>query len=504
MRKIKEVLRLKWECGLRNRAVARSCKVAPSTVSEYVQRAKRAGLSWPLPEELTAAMLEELLFPVSERAPEERIPMPDWSVVHTEMKKNKGVTRQLLWREYRAEHENGYGYSQFCKLYQTWRRKLDPRMRQTHEAGEAMVDYAGLTMKVDDPATGETRQAEIFVFNLASSCYLYAEAHWSQDLVSWIRGHENAHRAVDGVPPLTIIDNLRSGVSQACRYDPDLNPTFYDFAQHCGTAVIPTRVATPRDKAKAENGVQVVEREVLAPLRHVHFIGLRALNKAMAERLAVVNRRPMLHIERSRLELLEEIDRPALLPVPIRRFEMAHWKRAKVPVDYHVEFDHHFYSVPYTLIGQHVEIRATADLIEVLADFTRVASHLRSSVRGRHSTDPAHMPEGHRAYAEWTPERITAEAERIGPQTAAMVAALFDGAAHPRQAARACLGLVRLAQQHPPERLEEACRYALAVGALRYKSVKHILLAGLVLPPEEFPAGPLPTHANVRGATYYS
>lgn len=503
MRKIREVLRLKWACGLRHRAVARSCHVSTSTVSEYVQRAERAGLSWPLPEEMSDATLEELLFPPAERAPDECIPMPDWSEVHKELKR-KSVTRQLLWREYREAHANGYGYSQFCKHYQTWRGQLSPTMRQKHEAGEAMVDYAGLTMRVVDPATGEARAAQIFVCSLACSSYLYAEAHWSQNLESWIRGHENAHRKVGGVPPVTIIDNLGSGVSRACRYDPDLNPTFHDFALHCGTAVIPTRVATPRDKAKAENGVQVVERDVLAPLRHVDFIGLATLNAAIAERLAVVNRRPMRHIGRSRAELLEAIDRPALLPVPIRSFELAHWKRAKVAIDYHVEFDHHFYSVPYHLIGQHVEIRATVDLIEILAGGARVASHPRSSARGDHSTDPAHMPEGHRAYAEWTPERIAAEAERIGPHTAAAVAALLAGPDHPRQSARACLGLVRLARTHPPERVEAACRYALAVGAVRYKSVKHILLAGLVLPPEDDADQPMPDHANIRGAAYYA
>lgn len=502
MRKIKEVLRLKWGCGLVNRAVARSCKVSSSTVSDYVQRATRAGLSWPLPEDLDEARLRELLFPAPVRAPEEGIPEPDWSAVHKELKR-KGVTRQLLWQEYRAAHPRGFGYSQFCEHYRTWRKALKPTMRQRHEAGEAMVDYAGLRMKVVDPRTGEIRNAEIFVFSLAVSHYLFAEAHWSQDLASWIGGHERAHRAVGGVPPLTIIDNLGSGVSRACRYDPDVNPTFHAFAVHCGTAVMPTRVSAPRDKAKAETAVQIVERDVLAPLRNVRFIGLAALNAAMAERLALVNRRPMAHIEQSRLELMEELNRPALLPLPLRNFELPDWKLVKVPLDYHVEFDHHFYSVSHTLIGQRVEIRATADVVEVLAGGTRVASHQRSYKRGDPTTDEAHMPESHRAYAEWTPELIAAEAERIGPHTAAAVTAILEGADHPRKSARACPGIVRLAHHHPPERVDEACRYALAAGALRFKSIKHILLAGLVLPPEEGPGEPLPAHANVRGAAYF-
>ena len=503
VRKIKEVLRLKWACGLPNRAVARSCHVAPSTVSEYIRRANWAGLSWPLPDELDDTALQSRLFPPTERPAEERIPMPDWSAVHAELAR-KGVTRQLVWQEYLAENAGGYGYSQFCKHYQSWRRQLHPTMRQTHEAGEAMVDYAGLTMAVVDPETGETRGAEIFVHILAASSYIYAEGHWSQDLASWIGGHERAHQDLGGVPPVTVVDNLKSGVTHPCRYDPDVNPTYHSFSVHCGTAVVPTRVAKPRDKAKAESAVQVVERDVLAPLRKMHFIGLATLNAAIAERLHVVNHRTMRHIGQSRVALLESIDRPALLPLPFRKFELANWKRAKVPIDYHVEYDHHFYSVPYQLIGQHVEIRATADTVEVLTGGTRAASHRRSRMRGAHTTDPAHMTEGHRAHVEWTPELIVAQADRIGPETAAVVAVLMDGRAHPRQAVRACLGVVRLAERHTPERLEDACRYARAVDAIRYKSIKHILAAGLVLQADQVMSSePLPAHANVRGAAYF-
>lgn len=502
VRKIKEVLRLKWSCGLANRAIARSCRVSASTVSEYVQRATRAGLSWPLPEDLSDAALWERLFPTPERPGDTSIPLPDWSAVHQELQQ-KGVTRQLLWQEYRAAHPSGYGYSQFCERYRLWRRAHKPTMRQRHEPGEAMVDYAGLTVPVMDPATKAVRRAEVFVFSLAASNYLYAEAHWSQDLPSWIGGHERAHRALGGVPPLTIIDNLGSGVSRACRYDPDLNPTFHAFAVHCGTAVVPTRVAAPRDKAKAETAVQIVERDVLAPLRNVDFFGLAALNAALAQRVAVVNRRPMEHVGRSRLELLEEIDRPALLPLPDRPFERSDWKLAKVPLDYHVEFGHHFYSVPHTLIGQQIEIRATATTIEVISGGTRVASHARSLKRGDHTTDPAHMPESHRAFTAWTPEQITAEARRIGPHTAAIVAAILDGPDHPRASAKRCLGIVRLARHHASERVEQACQFALAVGALRLKTITHILHAGLVLAPGGTPQHPMPTHANVRGPAYF-
>jgi transposase len=313
-----------------------------------------------------------------------------------------------------------------------------------------------------------------------------------------------AHDGLGGVPPLTVIDNLKAGVTHPCRYEPELNKTYHDFAIHCGTAVVPARIVKPRDKAKAESAVQVVERDVLAPLRNVDFIGLAALNRAIAERLHGVNRRPMRHIGQSRLELLEAIDRPALLPLPERPFEVADWKLAKVAIDYHVEFDHHFYSVHYQHVGERVDIRATAGTIEVFRAGARLASHPRSHQRGKHTTDPAHMPESHRAYAEWTPERFRSWASQIGPHTTAAVEKLLSGRAHPQQAFRSCLGVLRLADRYTPERLEAACRRAVTYDTVGYKPIKHILAAGLDAAPAETSAEP-PTaaHANVRGSGYY-
>lgn len=503
MRKIKEVLRLTWACGLRQRAVARSCRISSSSVSDYVSRAKLAGLGWPLPEDMDDTALEAALFPPPVRPAEETVPLPDWPTVYAELQR-KGVTRQLLWREYRAEHPRGYKYSQFCKLYRAWRAELHPTLRQTHEAGEAAVDYAGLTMPVVDPETGEVFQAEVFVHVMAASDYLYVEGQRSQDLANWIAGHERAHKDLGGVPPLTVVDNLKAAVTTPCRYEPQLNKTYHDFAVHCGTAVVPARVGKPRDKAKAEAAVQVVERDVLAPLRNLHFIGLAAFNQAIAERVHQVNRRPMRHIGQSRLELLVRIDRPALLPLPERPFEMADWKLAKVSIDYHVEFDHHFYSVPYHLIGERVDVRATADTVEVFHHGARVASHVRSRRRGAHTTDASHMPESHRAYAEWTPERFRDWAGRIGPHTTTVVDRLLTGRTHPQQAFRSCLGVLRLADRYSPERLEAACLRAVTFDIVAYKAIKHILAAGLdAASTEPSTEDPAAGHANVRGAGYY-
>jgi transposase len=503
MRTIREVLRLKWACGLRNRAVARSCRISSSTVSDYVRRARLAGLSWPLPADVDDAVLEAALFPPPVRPTAEAIPVPDWSAVHRELQ-GKAVTRQLVWQEYRAEHPTGYGYSQFCKRYHEWRARLHPTMRLTHQAGEAMVDYTGVTVPVMDPETGEVRQAEVFVHAMAASNYIYAEAQWAQDLPNWIAGHVRAHDDLGGVPPVTVPDNLKAGVTHPCRYEPELNKTYHDFAVHCGTAVVPARVVKPRDKAKVETAVQVVERHVLAPLRHMDFIGLAALNDAIAERLALVNRRVMRHIGQSRLELLESVDRPALLPLPEGPFEVADWKLVKVGIDYHVEFDHHFYSVPYHLIGERLDVRATAGTIEVFLRGARVASHPRSYRRGGHTTDPAHMPESHRAYAKWTPERFRRWAQRIGPHTTAAVERLLSGRVHPQQAFRSCLGVLRLGDRYTPERLEAACHRAVTFDTVGYKAIKHILCAGLDAAPTEVPVeAPTTAHANVRGPGYY-
>ncbi|MCO5297061.1 MAG: IS21 family transposase [Fimbriimonadaceae bacterium] len=504
VRKIREVIRLKLGCGLPNRAVARSCRVSPSTVSDYVNRAKAAELGWPLPEEMDDKALFALLFPVPQRESGTSVPLPEWAKVRAELSR-KGVTLQLLWREYRAEHPNGYGYSQFCELYGRWKKTLNPTMRQSHEAGEGYVDYAGLTMSVVDPSTGEVREAQIFVYTLAASNYIYAEAQWTQELANWIGGHIRAFEHFGGVVPLTVPDNLKSGVHKACRYEPDLNPTYLAFAVHCQAAVVPARVRTPRDKAKVETGVQIVERDVLAPLRDQTFIGLAAANDAIRQRLAIVNERTMRHLGQSRRELMDLVDRPALLPLPDRPFEMADWKPAKVAIDYHVEFDHHFYSVPYQLIGKQVEIRAAALTIEVFEGGVRLASHVRSQRRGGHTTDPAHMPESHRAHAQWTPERFIAWAARIGPQTQAVITELLERRVHPQQAFRSCLGVLRLGDRYTPERLEAACRRALVFGLAGYKGVKNILDTGLDAAPLPQPElEPTAAHANVRGPDYYT
>jgi transposase len=504
MRKIAEVLRLKWECGLSNRAIARSCSISHSTIAEYLRRAQEAGLSWPLPPDLGEDKLFDLLFPKASPSSSRVIPCPDWSLIHTELRK-KSVTLRLLWVEYREAHPDGYGYSQFCALYREWAKHLKPSMRLTHKSGEKVfVDYTGQTVPIVDPHTGEVHQAQIFVGVLGASNYTYAEAHESQALPHWIGAHVRMFAFFGGVPEIVVPDNLKAGVKHPCRYEPDLNPTYQDLAEHYGTAVIPTRVRKPKDKAKVEVGVQVVERWILARLRHHTFFSLADLNQAIRELLPELNTRPMEHLGRSRRELFEALDQPALKPLPELAYEFAIWKKARVNIDYHVEFDKHYYSVSHTLIHAEVYIRATQSVVEIFFNNRRVASHRRSNVPGRHTTIAEHMPPAHQQHLEWSPERLVRWAQTIGPHTAQVVQALLDSRTHPQQAYRSCLGLLRLGNHYGQERLEAACGRALPAGIHSYKGVKNILDAKLdQLEPEESAAVVPPAHENIRGQTYY-
>ena len=504
MRKIAEVLRLKWECGLSNRAVARRCSISHSTVAEYLRRAQEAGLSWPLPADLGEDTLFELLFPTASPSGTRIIPCPDWPMVRTELRK-KNVTLRLLWVEYREVHADGYGYSQFCALYREWAKRLKPTMRLSHKAGEKVfVDYAGQTVPIVDPDTGEVRNAQVFISVLGASNYTYVEAHWRQDLPSWIGAHVRMFAFLGGVPEIVVPDNLKAGVRHPCRYEPDLNPTYQDLAQHYGTAVIPTRVRKPKDKAKVEVGVQVVERWILARLRNRTFFGLAHLNQAIRELLEELNERLMEHLGRSRRSLFQELDQPALKPLPEQRYQFALWKKARVNIDYHVEFEKHYYSVSYRLMRKEVFLRATQFTIELFYNNQRVASHRRSNAQGRHTTLSDHMPPSHRKYLEWSPERFRLWAQAIGPHTAQVVQALLDSRKHPQQAYRSCLGLLRLGDRYGKDRLEAACYRAVPAGIHSYKGIKNILDAKLDKVEPEEPSTVVPkTHENIRGQTYY-
>lgn len=506
MRKSYEILRLLWSCGLTGRETARACRISNSTVLAYLRRAKDAGLErWEQVEGLDEVELEGLLFPSALRAGKQR-PLPEWSVIHEELQL-PGVTLQLLWEEYKAHHpEQGLHYSRFTDLYREYRGRLDLSMRQTHKVGEKLfVDYCGQKVGVLDASSGERLEAEIFVAVLGASNYTYAEASWTQQLVDWIAAHERALEHFGGVPQILVPDNLRSGVNRSCRYEPALNRTYENLAQHYGMAVIPARVYRPKDKAKVENGVLVVKRWILAALRHRQFFSLAELNAAIRELLERFNSRAFRKLAGSRRSRFESLERPVLRPLPATRYEYAEWVSVRVGTDYHVEVEGHAYSVPYELVGRQLEVRLTAEGVEMLHRSRRVACHVRSREAAASTTLREHMPASHRALADWTPEKLLAWAQERGPHTVATVEHILGSKPHPLQGLRAALGLRSLARDYGQARLEAACARALRLGALSYTSLRSMLQRGLdshPIPPEP---GPLPAleHDNLRGPEYY-
>jgi transposase len=503
MHLVKEVLRL-TAAGLSQRQIASSLHLSNGAVAKYQAAAQRAGLSWPLPAELDEAALANRLW--SKTKDSARRAPPDFVAIHEQMKR-KGVTRQLLWEEYRAAHpDDGYSYTQFCFHYQEWQSHLKLVMRQTHRAGEKLfIDYAGLTVPIVNPVTGEVREAQIFVAVLGASNYTYAEATWTQGLADWIGSHTRAFTFFGGVPELVVPDNLLSAVSKACRYEPLLNTSYYQMLAHYGTAALPARPYKPRDKAKVEVAVQVVERWILARLRKQTFFSLFDLNLAIRHLLTALNQRPFKKLPGSRRSQFEALDQPALRPLPDQAYEYAEWRKARVSLDYHVEVDKHYYSVPHSLLRQQLDVRLTDKTIELFQRGQRVAVHVRSPRQGAHSTNAEHMPKAHRAHMEWTPGRLLNWAVAVGPHTRDLVKHLLCNRPHPEMGYRSCLGLLNLAKRFGRERLEAACQRALQLGSPSRRSVVSLLEQGLdQLPlPETTTAQPLLRHENIRGPDYY-
>ena len=504
MRKITEVLRLYFEFKRSKREIARIIGASPSTVTDYLSRAKLAGLSYPLPPGVDEAALDSQLFPPNEHSAVQR-PAPDWAAVHAGLRR-KGVTLDLLWQEYKAEQNDGFQYSAFCEHYRRWRQHLSLSMRQTHTPGERLfIDYAGPTVGITEMESGEIRQAQIFVAVLGASNYTYIEATWSQQLPDWIGSHVRALDFFGGATELWVPDNLRSGISKASRYEPDINPTYQDLAMHYDVAVLPARARKPKDKSKVENGVLIVERWVLARLRHQRFFSLNELNRMLRTLLADLNQRPFKRLPGSRASAFAEMDQPALRALPLKLYEYAEWRLARVGVDYHVEADGHYYSVPCQHARQQVDVRLTASVVELFQRGVRLSSHVRSEFKGRHTTIDAHMPPAHRAMAGINAESLLRQAAAIGPHTETLVERLLHQRRHPQQAFRSCLGVLQLARQFGVVRLEAACVRALKHNAVSWKSLQSILKNGLdqQVPDAGERALDLPEHENVRGAAYY-
>ena len=507
MRKVKEILRLKWDLGRSHRETCRALRVSAGAVTGALERARAAKLDWPAVAVMSEEELEARLYVRLENAtaPAKRA-LPDWAEVEAE-RRRPGVTLALLHEEYLQKNPGGYAYTQFCEHHRRWLKARGLTMRQEHKAGDKLfVDYSGKKPRVVDPTLGEESEVELFVAVLGASNFTYAEASWTQRVPDWVSSHIRAFEYMGGVAAGLVPDRLKSGVIGGSSYEPTLQRTYEDMAEHYGTAVIPARAAKPRDKAKVEGGVLIAQRWILARLRKERFFSLEELNCRIRELTDDLNDRPMRRYGMSRRERCERIDRPALRPLPATRYVLATWTKTTLGTGYHVDVDDHAYSAPHRLVGQELETRATFTTVEVLRRGVRVAAHVRSSERGGHTTNPDHMPVAHRKHLEWTPERIGQWAASVGPAAVALTEAILRERPHPEQGYRSCLGLMRLGRRYGDDRLERASKRALAAGARSYTHVERMLHQNLDrLEPAEPVVEEVPrTHENVRGSNYYS
>ena len=505
MRMVREILRLYYGLHLGKRQISRSCKVSPSTVVDYVQKAQDKGISWPLPEDLDDAKLEAMLSERSSRMTALR-PLPPMDEIHRELRK-KGVTLQLLWLEYKERHPEGYQFTQFCEHYHRWEKNLEISLRQEHRAGEKMfIDFAGKGIPIVDSFTGESTEAQIFVAVLGASNYTYVEALPSQSLPFWIKAHINAFEYFHGVSQILVPDNIKAAVSKSCRYEPDLNPVYLSLAQHYGTAIIPARPYKPKDKAKVEAGVLLVTRWIIAALRNHTFFSIEELNASIKELLDRLNTRKFRKLNSTRRELFETLERPYLKPLPVERYRYIDFKRPTVNIDYHVDVADHYYSVPYQLRGKKLEAFLTVDTVEVFHNNHRIVTHQRSFKTRGYTTIAEHMPKAHQKHLEWTPSRIIHWAEQTGAATAKLVETILTTRPHPEQGFKSCIGLLRLGKKYSPERLEAASIRAVHIKAYSYKSVKSMLETGFDRTPitEQKEVTPPLYHDNIRGKEYFS
>jgi transposase len=509
MRKTREILRLKWQQRRSHREIARALAIGLGTTSEVTKRAREVGVdSWEAVDALSDDELERKLYREPPTSPAKPRPRPDPAQLHIELRRH-GVTLRLLHEEYLQAHPDGYGYTQYVAFYNEWAAKLRVVMRQVHKAGEkCFVDYSGKKPTITDPNTGERIEVELFVAVMGASNFTYAEVTATQQSADWIASHVRLVEYLTGVPRAFVPDQLKAGVVTASRFEPAIQRTYEEWSQHYSTTILPARPGKPRDKAKVEGGVLIAQRWILARLRNVTCFSIAELNEQIALLLVDLNSRMMKRYGKSRRALFDELDRPALAPLRSDRFLHGDWSYATVGYDYHVCVDEHYYSVSYTRVGEYVESRCSAATVEVYLNGERVASHVRSFVRGGTTTLVEHMPASHRKHTEESIVEIEAWAKLIGPCTSALVRAILDERRHPEHGYRSCRGLKSLTGRYTPERIEAACERALVAGARSYRNVESILKNGLDRQPlpvttSSGEAPPPLDHENVRGPDYY-
>lgn len=502
MRQLRELLRLRLVAELSMRQIKGSLRISLGAIQKVTSRAEVLGLDWDAIEQMDDQQLARLFYPTSDTRVSSQFQQPAWIDAHQELKR-KGVTKHLLWEEYTQQYPNRcYSYPQYCALYQDWVKKQKRSMRQTHKAGEKLfVDYAGQTMPIVCGDTGEVRFAQIFVAVLGASNYTFCEATWTQGLPDWLGSHARAFDYFGGATTLIVPDNLKSGVTRACRYDPDVNPSYSQLAAHYGSAIVPARPYKPKDKAKAEVGVQIIERWILARLRHHTFFSLAELNQCIRALLTEVNNKPFKQLQGTRQQWFESLDKPALIPLPKHAYEYTDIKTVKVNVDYHIQYNNHLYSVPHHLVGEKLALHAKNQLIEMYFHNKRVTSHVRKYRPGT-TTIPEHMPVKHEKHHQWSAGRLMNWAKDLGGEVLIWVQALLKQKQHEQQAYRVCLGLLNLSRSYPASRLNNACAIANKHHLYRLKHIKAILLSNqdqLLSEQKEQPSLLPQSHENIRG-----
>ena len=505
MRKIKEALRLYYEAKVSQNNIAKVIGISRHSTQQYLLRFRASKISWPLPGDIGEEELENRLFPRGNKLPGKR-PKLDYEYLLQEIRK-PNATLGILWEEYKQQNPTGYQYSYFCDLFNEYRNSVNSSMRQEHKAGEkTFVDFGESGIKIMNSITGEETPAKIFVSVWGASAYMYAESSFSERLSDWIQLNVHALEYFDCCSKAIVPDNLKSAVNKACKYEPELNPTYAEFARHYGTVIYPARPYRPKDKSRAETGIKLAKRWILFRLRNRVFYSLFELNQAIWELLKQFNNKLMKKFNKSRQELFEQLDKPHALSLPATRYEFAEWKKSKVQFNYHISYNGHEYSVPYTLIHKTVEIRASVKTIEIFYRGKRIYSHLRNHLEHGYTTILSHMPPSHQKYIEWTPERIKNWAKRYGQSVIALVEKIMESRKFPEQAYKSCLGIIRLENKFTAERLNLACLRALEYRAYSYHSVVNILQRGL----DKQPLASVNQnkqqidHENIRGAQYYS
>lgn len=504
MRKIKEVLRLIYENKISQSKTAKVCNVSRATVQEYIMRFNASGVQWPIGEEITDEILENRLYPPDKNNNGDDISVKiNYEYLAIEIRR-PNVTLALLWEEYKQTNPNGYNYSYFCNLFRQYTKTLNYSMRQEHKAGEkGFLDF-GEGLRLKNTQTGELISTKLFVFVWGASNYTFAKATYGEDLSSWIKVNVEALEYFGCCPKVEVPDNLKAAVTKACRYEPDINPTYNDFAMHYGLTIMPARPGKPKDKPKVELGVKLAKRWILAKLRNKIFTNLEDMNQDIEELLEIFNNKIMKKFKKSRKELFENLDRPNANLLPEKRYEFAEWKKVRVNINYHINFGKHDYSVPYTLIHQELEVRATACVIEIYKKGNRITSHLRSYQEGKYTTVHEHMPPSHQKYLEWTPERILNWAGKLGPAVSELVDKIMNSRSYPEQAYKSCLGIIRLEKHFSREQIDRACRRAITYRNYSYKGVSIILEKGLDKEEIKITATKKIVHENIRGADYYA